>query len=389
VSTIRDRIARFDGARVDLAAALLVIAALELELRSFIRAGGLPGLVTALGAILYAAPIAARRRWPAAALVSSAAAAAAQSALGGHLSEANGIIVPALLLAYGAGAWLAPRRGIGALALAAALFSGLALTSPTPDSTGGAIRDTFFVVLFYLVPWIAGRLTREPNRRAAAFRELAAQAAAENDERERVAIAQERARIGSELQDIIAHSVSAMVIQAGGARRLLLREPERARSSILQVEQTGREALADLRRLLGMLRKDDDPRALAPQPGLEQVSALVESLALQGLRCDLLLEGNAVPLTPGVDLVGFRVVEAALRAAAAHGARRTSVDIRTGDELLEIEIRGDRAIPALELELAGITQRVLLYDGRLRSLPVDGSGFALLATLPLGAAVVA
>ena len=83
----------------------------------------------------------------------------------------------------------------------------------------------------------------------------------------------ERVRIGRELQDIIAHSVSAMVIQAGGARQLLRTEPERARDSILTVERTGREALADLRRLLGMLRKDDDPRALAPQPGLDQLAS--------------------------------------------------------------------------------------------------------------------
>ena len=89
------------------------------------------------------------------------------------------------------------------------------------------------------------------------------------DAREAAAIAGERARIGCELQDIIAHSVSAMVVQAGGARLLLRSEPDRARESILNVEETGREALADMRRLLGMLRKDDDPRALSPQPGLE------------------------------------------------------------------------------------------------------------------------
>jgi signal transduction histidine kinase len=389
VNALRGRVARIDGRRIDSVVAAAVIVALELELRSFVRVGGVSGVVTGVAAVLFAAPVSVRRSWPAGALISSSAAAAVQAALGGHLSEANGIIVPVVLLAYGAGAWLPSRRGLSALVVAAALFSGLALTTPTPGSIGEAGQDTFFVALFFFPPWFAGRITREPSRRAAAFRALAEQAAAENDERERVAVAEERARIGNELQDIIAHSVSAMIIQAGGARGLMFREPDRARTSILQVEQTGREALADLRRLLGLLRKDDDPRALAPQPGLKQLAALVDSLRLEGLDCELRREDEVVDLTPGVDLVGFRVVEAALLTAAANGAQHASVRIRVSEELLEIEVRGDRTIPALEHELTGISQRVLLYDGRLRVLPADGAGFAMLATLPLALAVVA
>ena len=130
-----------------------------------------------------------------------------------------------------------------------------------------------------VAPVVVGRARRERSRRAAAFDELAAR---RRPSTSRAAAAprspQERDRIGRELQDIIAHSVSAMVIQAGGARRLLRSDPDRARDSILSVEQTGREALADLRRLLGMLRKDDDPRALAPAAGLDQLTALLDSI---------------------------------------------------------------------------------------------------------------
>src|SRR5207244_9582159 len=101
------------------------------------------------------------------------------------------------------------------------------------------------------------------------------------------------------------------VLQPGGANRLLREGPGRARESIRAVEHTGRETLADLRRLVGMLRKDDDPRALAPQPGLDELAALMRSTEESGLICELQGEGERVELTPGVDLVAYRVVEAA------------------------------------------------------------------------------
>jgi signal transduction histidine kinase len=180
-----------------------------------------------------------------------------------------------------------------------------------------------------------------------------------------------------------------MIIQAGGARRMLPSEPERARDSILAVERTGREALADLRRLLGMLRKHDDPSALAPQPGLDQVSALVESLRRGGLACDLKREGAPIDLTPGVDLVGYRVIEAALLAAARSHSPSATVTVRSCPEQLEIEIEGGCTASDLDRELSGIAHRVGLYDGSLQIVPTGGRGFALLVNLPLGAPVVA
>jgi signal transduction histidine kinase len=150
---------------------------------------------------------------------------------------------------------------------------------------------------------------------------LAAQAAIAQDERESAAIAEERARIGGELQDIIAHSVSVMIIQAGGARLLVRSDPERARDSILNVEQTGRETLADLHRLLGMLRKDDDPRALAPQPGLNQLAALIDSIRDTGVECELRAEGEPIDLTP----VWRVALEAAVATYSAKKPRRTDI----------------------------------------------------------------
>jgi signal transduction histidine kinase len=383
------RIAALDLARLDWVVAAGMVVALELELRPRIGDGGRAGIVTAVAAVLFAAPIAVRRRWPVGSLIACAGIAAAQALLGGHLSAANGIIVPPVLLAYAAGAWLDARRARRALSAAMVAFGGFVLSTPTPHSAGDVAAAVFLVALLFAAPWLIGRLARESSRRAAAFQALAAQAAAESEERERAAIAEERARMGHELQDIIAHSVSAMIIQAGGARRMLPTEPQRARDSILAVERTGREALADLRRLLGMLRKDDDQSALAPQPGLDQVAALVESMRHEGLACVLRSEGEPIDLTPGVDLVGYRVIEAALRAGARHHSLHAAVTVRFCRDQLELEIRGDRPLPELPLALGGLSQRVALYDGSLRAVPPGNDGFAVLASLPLGAAVVA
>lgn len=381
MSALRRRIARLDRARIDTVAAAGIVLALELELRN----QGSHRLVTTVAAALFAAPIAVRRRWPGGALIVCSAVAVIQAALGGQLAAANGIVLPPIVLAYAAGAWLDLRRSRAALAVAALAFAGLVLSTPTPHSVSDSAAGVFLVAMLYVVPWFVGRIAREPIRRAAAFRELAAQAAAEVEAREQAAIAAERVRIGHELQDIIAHSVSAMVVQAGGARQLLRSEPERARDSILAVEHTGREALADLRRLLGMLRKDDDPRALTPQPGLDELGSLLAAWRTAGLRCDLRREGAPIALTPGIDLVGYRVIEAVLREAAESGVTSAAVTVRHRSDRLELEVSGDVSIPDLERQLEGIAERIALYDGSLRRLPVGDTGFTLQAVLPLGA----
>jgi signal transduction histidine kinase len=180
-----------------------------------------------------------------------------------------------------------------------------------------------------------------------------------------------------------------MVIQAGGGRLLLHGDPDRARDSILNVEHTGREVLADLRRLLGMLRKDDDPRALSPQPGLSQLATLIDSIRQAGLECELLTVGDPIDLTPGVDLVAYRVIEVALLTAAEHRVSRGLVTIRYEPRELKLEIAGDGAIPDLDESVRSIAQRVALYDGSLRALPTRGGGFTLHARPPLEAAVPA
>ncbi|MGO9890809.1 MAG: sensor histidine kinase [Solirubrobacteraceae bacterium] len=368
---------------------MLTIAAITaLELTCWLS----PGLsnrdrtVTAIAAVLYGAPIAVRRRWPAAALVFSMAVVTVSTPFGGQLlSNDNAYVIPPLLLGYSAGARLEGRWSTVALILGLALGWAWALL-PGPDGSTTGVGQTalaaFYVTMLLVPTWLIGRYVRQHGHRTSAFDALAARAAAEKDSHDAAAIAAERAHIGSELQDIIAHSISAMVIQAGSARLLLRTDSDRARDSILTVEETGRQALSDLRRLLGMLRKQDDARALSPQPGLGQVAALIESLRGTGMACERRTNGAPVDLTPGIDLVAYRVIEAALQAAAERHARHSSVTVNYGSRDLELEVRGDRTISDLDGTFAPLLDRVGLYRGELRTEP-QPAGFALRARLPL------
>jgi signal transduction histidine kinase len=392
LSDLRDRLGGVDRHWADAILALAAIIAIELTCWLTPGISTSDRIITAVAAVAFAAPIAVRRVWPAVALVFSAAVVVASMPFGGQLlSNTNAYVIPVLVLGYSAGAWLEMRHSVFALSLALALLGAWALL-PGPDgSTTGPSQTAlalFYVTALSVPTWLVGRFVRRHGALAGAFRELAAQAAAEQDAHDAAAIADERARIGSELQDIIAHSISAMVIQAGSARLLLRRDPARARDSILTVEKTGRQALSDLRRLLGMLRKDDDPHALSPQPGLSQVRALIKSLDESGLAFERQTIGDPIDLTPGIDLVAYRVIETALRAAADRHVTNGLVTVQYESRDLELEIRGDRAIPDLDKTIASLVQRVALYDGELRTEQAP-QGFVLHARIPLEAGVPA
>jgi signal transduction histidine kinase len=348
---------------------------------------GIPDrLVTALFAVPFALMVAFRRRWPGGALLCATALCVAQDPLEGQLFNlpSGSAVIVLVLCSYGAGAWVAPRRAQFTIGLASSLLCAdqLVETYVTHVSGGGVSGFATLMVLF-IAPWVLGWFVSEHHRRADAFTALAAHAAAERAERERSAIAQERLTIGRELQDIIAHSVSVMVVQAGGARRLLHDEPDRARESIVNVERTGREALADMRRLLGLLRKDDDPRALAPQPGLDQLAELVDAMTDAGLSCELRTEGASIDLTPGIDLVAYRVIETALEGATAGGCQHARATVRYAARGLELEIDGERRLADLDDRLQAVSERVELYGGDLAVVDSPPAGFAIRCRLPL------
>jgi len=379
-------LARVDRRPVNLILAVATAAALELTCWLSSGVSTHDRVVTAIAAIFCGAPIAIRRARPAAALVFSMAVVLVSTQFGGQLlTNDNAYDIPPLLLAYSAGAGLEVRRSAAAVTLGLGLGSAWALIpgpNGSPTGVGASALALFYVTMLLVPTWLIGVYVRRHSDRTSAFDALAARASAESDSHAAAAITAERARIGTELQDIIAHSISAMVIQAGSARLVLRNDPEQARDSILAVEKTGRQALSDLRRLLGMLRKDDDPRALTPQPGLGQVATLIDSLRNGGLACERRTIGDPVDLTPGVDLVAYRVIEAALQAAAARHVRHSSVTVRYCLRDLELEVRGDGTIPDLDGTFAPLIDRVELYRGELRTEP-QPAGFALRARLPL------
>ena len=232
----------------------------------------------------------------------------------------------------------------------------------------------------------AGRLLANRQRLQRALREKAEHAERERLARAEHAVLEERTRIAGDLHDIVAHALSGMVVQASAARRLAARDPERAREAFAAVESSGRDALAELRRLLGVLRRDDEEIALAPQPSLAHIESLVRRVRRAGLPVDLHVEGEAAPLPVGVDVTGYRVVQEALGVAAGErGAGRADVWVRYQPGIVELEVRDDASDAAEGARpLLGMRERVALYGGELRAGRPRSGGHAVVARLPVG-----
>jgi signal transduction histidine kinase len=333
-------------------------------------------LLGTLAVLAASLPLAWRRRSPLPVLGVVAAGTIAQALLR-TLTPPFGL----LIAAYSVGAH-APRRqallGIGvvvttALAALAAVDALVLWNAVVMVGAAGAIGD------------------RQQHRRRylAALEERAARLEHEREDAERLAVASERARIARELHDVVAHSVSLMVVQAGAARHNLARNPGRAEEAITEVEATGRASLAELRRLLGVLRQPDEGAALAPQPGLHDLGELVEGFRSTGLPVRLEVTGQPRPLAQGVDLSLYRIVQEALTNALKHAAAtRVLVRLRyDGDEVtLTVDDDGVGAAAGVVVGghgLVGMRERAALLGGSLEYGPRDGGGFAVAVTLPV------
>jgi signal transduction histidine kinase len=233
-------------------------------------------------------------------------------------------------------------------------------------------------------PILLGRVIANRSRLNAALLEKAERLRRDRADQAEQAAAEERARIANELHDVVAHAMSAMVVQAGGARRLAEKDPARARAAFAAVEETGREALTEIRRLLGVLRHQDDEIALAPQPSLRHLAALVRRVEAAGLPIDLRVDGAERPLPAGVDLTAYRLVQAALGDALERGgAGRAEVRVRYRADGIDLDVTddGSGARP-----LAGVRERVGLYGGQLHAGRRRRGGHAVRAKLPVGGA---
>ena len=246
-------------------------------------------------------------------------------------------------------------------------------------------------VFFAGLPWLVGRTLRNQTMLARELAEKAERAAHAREEDERLAIAAERSRIGRELHDVLAHNLSVMVVQAGAARRIVERDPERAAEAARLIERTGREALAELRYMFGAVRRGEGEDLSGP-PSLARVNELAARARAAGLRVRLRVEGEPVSLPSGVDLAAYRVVQESLTNALKHagGAQATvTVSYEPNEVVLVVEDAGSARSRDDGLGdagggygLEGMRERVTVYGGLLQAGPREGGGFAVRARLP-------
>jgi signal transduction histidine kinase len=272
-----------------------------------------------------------------------------------------------------------------ALAGAALLVGTIAIIAHNQGDHPG---DFLFPAIVFGVSWTVGFVLGQKLREGSEAKERAERLEREREEQARIAVAEERARIARELHDIVGHSVSVMTVQAAGVRSLLRPEQEREREALEIIEQTGREALAEMRRLVGVLRRPEEGPALAPQPSLEHVEKLVSQARESGLPVKLRVEGDPVQLPAGVDLTAYRLVQEGLTNAIKHArAENAEVIVRYGDGQVELTVSDDGAGDGDGVKggngLVGMRERVSVYGGELDAGPRPEGGFRLHATLPV------
>jgi signal transduction histidine kinase len=329
------------------------------------------------------AAVALRRRAPLLCAISVAGAVAAPELFTTLTITLWGDFVPLLIAAYAVARYAAGRRawfGVGVLAGAIVVI----MVRVPSIGTGSNIPFSFvpFVLVLVAARWQRRQEARhqETGRRALALE-------AEREASIQAALAEERGRIARELHDIIAHSVSLMVVQAGAADDLLDRSPLEARAPLRSVQETGRQAVAELGRLLGLLRSAaSEAKARAPQPGVNDLSELVAQVRRAGLDVDLVVAGQERSLSPGLELTIYRIVQEALTNTLKHsGGARAEISVTYDDRGVRVMARDDGRAPnrdGLGHGLIGMRERVALYGGSLRAGPSSGGGFEVESWLP-------
>ena len=338
-------------------------------------------------------PVTFRRKYPVGAFIAVVVAGALQVAM---LPKPVGSDVSMLVMLYTLAAYRPRRTSVPGL-IVCLVGAVVALMRWAPERvfhnwfTLGAVAA--FLGGPVLLSWLLGDSMRWRRGFYRALEERAERAERERDAQAQVAAAAERARIARELHDVVAHNVSVMVVQADGAAFTLDRSPQRAREALTAISRTGRQALAEMRSLLGVLRTaDDDPAQLAPQPGMDQLTGLLAQSRAAGLPVSFTVEGVPRPLPPGVALAAYRVVQESLTNTRKHGGPGVAagVTLRFCEDGLLIKVtddgRGSSAVSdGAGHGLAGMRERVEIYGGTVRSEPRPGGGYQVTVKLPAAA----
>jgi signal transduction histidine kinase len=254
-----------------------------------------------------------------------------------------------------------------------------------PTHTAG---ELVFIPLLFGICWLGGFALGAREEQAEAAELRASQAEREREAAARIAVAEERARIARELHDVVAHAVSVMVLQVGVVRHQLPEELAEEEDALRGVEETGRSALAEMRRLLGAMRSEGTEAELSPQPSLERLDALAAEVGRAGLPVTVHVEGEPMRLPPAIDLSAYRIVQEGLTNALKHAhAAHADVTVRYRPDRIELEVRDDGAgaskSDGLGHGLVGIRERVKIYGGEMTAGPANGGGFVLSTRLPL------
>jgi signal transduction histidine kinase len=298
------------------------------------------------------------------------------------------VFLSQVFIVYSTAANTAGRRTY----VGAALIISMQLTAYGP-MLPGSLTQAFGEWVFYAIAWVLGKTLRGRILRTDRLEARTAELEAQREHQIQLAVADERARIARELHDVVAHSVSLMVLQAGAARQALDRNPDKAREPMLSVEATGRSAMSELRRLVTMLRQPGEEDELAPQPSLRHLDLLIASMREAGLTIALDVDEHLEGIPPGVDLSAYRIVQEALTNVLKH-AGATHVDVKvvrlTGAIEVSVEDNGRGSAGNGALAgghgLIGMKERVNLFGGSLEAAGRDGGGFRVHARLPYDAA---
>jgi signal transduction histidine kinase len=370
---------------------MLPLAALALAVRSryveltsggYLRNIPLPAHLTL--AIVMCMPLIWRRRWPRAVFAVIALAAFAQW-LAGISIGVNDVAV--LVAMYTIAAECVFRWALAA-GLVVELGMTMAIYSMVQVSTKQAEWKSLFPSsIFIWAIWLGGLYISTRRRYTFSLEERARRLERERDAQAEIAAAAERARIARELHDVIAHSISVMVIQADGASYMVDTDGARAKRALEAIGTTGRQALTEMRRMLGVLREDDGQATLAPQPGVDQLTELVDQIRTTGLPVELTVEGGSVPLPAGLELTIYRIVQEALTNVMKHAGPSASAQVRLvyGDQAVEVRISDDgRGVTPSDGRghgLVSMRERAAVYGGTVSVGTRPGGGFQVVATL--------
>jgi signal transduction histidine kinase len=342
-------------------------------------------------AVALVIPVVFRRKYPTAAFATATVVGGLQVLYTGRPSPADLAVV---VLLYTLAAYRPRRTSVTGLIICL-LGSVLAVARLVPSQI--PLLDTIMVgsILFAgpaLIAWVLGDSMRYRRGYYASLEDRAARLERERDAQAQIAAAAERARIARELHDVVAHNVSVMVVQADGASYALDTEPEKTRQALAAIAGTGRQALAEMRRLLGVLRSGDGATGLAPLPGIGQLGELLQQTRATGLTVAFTVEGVPGPLPDGVALAAYRIVQESLTNTRKHAgpAASAQVTLRYCEDALVLSITDDGRGAATSADgaghgMTGMRERVALYGGTLQAGPRPGGGYQVTARLPMAA----